>query len=152
MKKLIDYINSNVLFKVASLNSAAVITRIVSGFLTSKAIAYFIGAEGMALVGNLRDFLRFAQSFSILGLYNGVVKYIAEFKDNTKELSKTISTAFYLGFISSFIVALLCYFYAQEINDYLFPGFNDYAFVIRILAVAMPFYALNTFSFSIFYS
>ena len=108
MKKLIEYINSNVLYKVASLNSAAVITRIVSGFLTSKAIAYFIGAEGMALVGNLRDFLRFAQSFSILGLYNGVVKYIAEFKDNTKELSKTISTVFYLGFISSFIISLLC--------------------------------------------
>ena len=149
MKKLIDYINSNVLYKVASLNSAAVITRILSGFLTSKAIAYFIGAEGMALVGNLRDFLRFAQSFSILGLYNGVVKYIAEFKDNTKELSKTISTVFYLGFISSFIISLLCYFYAQEINDYLFPGYNDYAFVIRILAVAMPFYALNMFSFSI---
>jgi len=103
----------------------------------------------MALVGNLRDFLRFAQSFSILGLYNGVVKYIAEFKDNTKELSKTISTVFYLGFISSFIISLLCYFYAQEINDYLFPGYNDYAFVIRILAVAMPFYALNMFSFSI---
>lgn len=149
MKKLIDYINSNVLYKVASLNSAAVITRILSGFLTSKAIAYFIGAEGMALVGNLRDFLRFAQSFSILGLYNGVVKYIAEFKDNSKELSKTISTVFYLGFISSFIISLLCYFYAQEINDYLFPGYNDYAFVIRILAVAMPFYALNMFSFSI---
>jgi PST family polysaccharide transporter len=103
----------------------------------------------MALVGNLRDFLRFAQSFSILGLYNGVVKYIAEFKDNSKELSKTISTVFYLGFISSFIISLLCYFYAQEINDYLFPGYNDYAFVIRILAVAMPFYALNMFSFSI---
>ena len=149
MKKLIEYINSNVLYKVASLNSAAVITRIVSGFLTSKAIAYFIGAEGMALVGNLRDFLRFAQSFSILGLYNGVVKYIAEFKDNTKELSKTISTVFYLGFISSFIISLLCYFYAQEINNYLFPGYNDYAFVIRILAVAMPFYALNMFSFAI---
>jgi PST family polysaccharide transporter len=149
LKRLIDYINSNVLFKVASLNSAAVITRIVSGFLTSKAIAYFIGAEGMALVGNLRDFLRFAQSFSILGLYNGVVKYIAEFKDNSKELSKTISTVFYLGFVSSFIISLLCYFYAQEINDYLFPGYNDYAFAIRILAIALPFYALNMFSFSI---
>ncbi len=149
MKKLIDYINSNVLFKVASLNSAAVMTRIVSGFLTSKAIAYFIGAEGMALVGNLRDFLRFAQSFSILGLYNGVVKYIAEFKDNTKELSKTISSVFYLGFISSFVISLLCYFYAQEINDYLFPGYNNYAFAIRILAIALPFYALNMFSFSI---
>ena len=110
MKKLIEYINSNVLYKVASLNSAAVITRIVSGFLTSKAIAYFIGAEGMALVGNLRDFLRFAQSFSILGLYNGVVKFIGEFKDDIKKLGKVLSTTYYIGFCAMFLISLLCYF------------------------------------------
>ena len=149
MKRLLNYINSNVLFKVASLNSAAILTKIVTGFLTSKAIAYFIGAEGMALIGNLRDFLRSVQSISILGLYNGVVKYVAEFKNNTLELSRTISTVYYLGFISTFIVAFFCYFNADYINDSLFPTYNDYAYVIKIFAVALPFYSLNMFAFSI---
>ena len=76
MKRLIKYINNNVLVKVASLNSASVIIRIIAGFLTSKFIALFVGAEGLALIGNLRDFVKSVQSISILGLYNGVVKYL----------------------------------------------------------------------------
>ncbi|MDX1279456.1 O-antigen translocase [Oceanihabitans sediminis] len=149
MKRILKHINSNVLFKVASLNSAAILTKVVTGFLTSKAIAYFVGAEGMALIGNMRDFLRSAQSISTLGFYNGVVKYVAEFKKNTLELSKTISTVFYLGFIATFLVAFTCYFQAERINSYLFPSYSNFAYIIKIFAIALPFYALNMFSFSI---
>ncbi|WP_159021429.1 O-antigen translocase [Formosa sp. L2A11] len=149
MKKLIDYINNNVLVKVASLNSASVIIKIVTGFLTSKAIAIFIGAEGLALIGNLRNFVSSMQSFAILGMYNGMVKYIAEFKNDTVQLSKTLSTSFYIGFISTIIVSFVCYFNAEFINTLIFPTYNDYAYVIRIMAVALPFYSMNMFAYSI---
>lgn len=149
MKRFVKYINNNVLIKVASLNSVSLITRIVGGLLTSNAIAHFIGPEGMALIGNLRNFLYSIQSISTLGLYNGVVKYVAEFKSNTFELSKTISSAFYLGFISTVIVSFACYFNAEAINNIIFPEYNDYAYVIRVLAIALPFYTLNLFTFSI---
>jgi PST family polysaccharide transporter len=149
LKRLINYINNNVLIKVASLNSASLVTRIVGGLLTSNAIAHFIGAEGMALVGNLRNFVSSVQSLATLGLYNGVVKYIAEFKNNTLELSKTISTSFYLGFIATVLVSFGCYYNAESINNLIFPLYNDYAYVIRIFAIALPFYTLNLFTFSI---
>ncbi|WP_317041664.1 MULTISPECIES: O-antigen translocase [Bizionia] len=125
------------------------LVKIISGFLTSKAIALYVGAEGMALIGNLRNFLSSVQAVSILGLYNGVVKYVAEFKENTLELSKTISTVFYSGFIATVIVSFFCYFFADELNDYVFAYYNDYAYVIRIMAIALPFYALNMFIFGI---
>ena len=149
MKRFLQYINNNVLIKVASLNSASVVTKIVAGFLTSKAIALFVGAEGLALIGNLRNFLSSAQSVATLGFYNGFVKYIAEFKNKTVELSKTISTVFYVGFISTILVSFLCYFNADYINDSIFSYYNDYAYVIRIIAIALPFYALNMFTFGI---
>lgn len=149
MKKLLNYINNNVLVKVASLNSVSVIIKIIAGFLTSKFIAIFVGAEGLALVGNLRNFVSSAQSFSILGLYNGVVKYIAQNKKNEKELSKTISTAYYLGFIATVIVCTLTYYNAEFINDYIFHDYNDYAYVIRVFAIVLPFYSLNMMCFSI---
>lgn len=149
MKRLINYINTNVLVKVASLNSVSLITRIVGGLLTSNAIAHFIGAEGMALIGNLRNFVYSIQSLATLGLYNGVVKYIAEFKSNTIELSKTISSTFYIGFISTVVVSFLCYFNAETINDIIFPKYNDYVYVIKIFAIVLPFYTLNLFTFSI---
>ena len=78
MKKLIDYINNKVLIKIASLQIASVLTRIIGGLLTSKAIAIFIGAEGLALIGNLRNFTGAFQTIATAGFYKGIVKYISE--------------------------------------------------------------------------
>ena len=149
MRKLIDYINKNVLVKVTSLQTASVLTKIIAGVLTSKAIAIFIGPEGLALIGNLRNFVSSIQTVSILGFYNGVVKYVAEFKDNAIKLSKAVSTVFYFGFIATILVSLSCYFNAKAINDIIFPSYNNYAYIIKIFAMVLPFYALNMFSFSI---
>ncbi|WP_299224836.1 O-antigen translocase [uncultured Psychroserpens sp.] len=148
MKKLIKYINTNVLFKVAHLNSATIATKIIAGILTSKAIAIFIGVEGMALIGNLRNFLSAIQSFAILGFYNGFVKTIAKFKNDTIELSKTVSTTYYLGFFSTILMSFLCYYNADYINDFLFLNYS-FTYVIKVLALALPFYSLNMFCFGI---
>lgn len=148
MKRLLDYINNNVLVRVASLNSTSVFIRIISGILTTKAIAVLIGPEGMALIGNLRNFLGSIHSIAILGLYNGVVKYVSDFKNKVFELSKTISTAFYLGFISTTIVSVLCYYNAEALNNWIF-GAYDYSYIFKVIALAVPFYSLNMFSFSI---
>lgn len=149
MKKLLDYINNKVLVKVASLQSASVLTKVIAGILVSKAIAIFIGPIGLALVGNLRNFVSSFQTVATLGFYNGVVKYVSEFKDNALELSKTLSTVFYVGFVSTIIISFFCYFNADLINDIIFPSYSDYAYIIKVFAMVLPFYALNIFSFSI---
>ncbi|WP_372938058.1 oligosaccharide flippase family protein, partial [Seonamhaeicola sp.] len=149
MKKLIDYINKFVLVKIASLQTASVTTRVIAGLLTSKAIAVFIGAEGMALIGNFQNFVSSFQTISILGFYKGVVKYIAKFKDNVAELSKTISTVFYAGFIATVLVSVVCYFNAELITNVIFPEYNNYSLAIKVFAIVLPFYALNMFTFSI---
>ncbi len=137
------------LFKVAHLNSATIATKIIAGVLTSKAIAIFIGVEGMALIGNLRNFLSAIQSFAILGFYNGFVKTIGKCKEDALELSKTISTTYYLGFFSTILMSFICYYNADFINDFLFSENYNYAYVIRVLALALPFYSLNMFCFGI---
>jgi PST family polysaccharide transporter len=149
LRKLFKHINNNLLVRVASLNSVSVIIKIIAGFLTSKFIAIFIGAEGLALVGNLRDFVSAARNFSILGMYNGVVKYVAEYKKDKTELSKLLSTSYYLGFIATALVSVFSYYYSEEINTYLFNEYNDYGYIIRIFAVVLPFYGVNMMAFSI---
>ncbi len=142
---LINSIRNNMLIKIASINSVAVLIRIISGFLTSKAIAIFVGTEGMALIGNLRDFLTSAYSLSTLGFTNGVVKYVSEFKSKSIELSKTISTAFYVSIFSTCLVSMYCFFEAEFLSRLLFDSKSDYSYIIKILAVALPFYAFNAF-------
>src|SRR5690606_35751936 len=144
-----NYINEHVLYKVANLNTAAIITKIIAGILTSKAIAVFIGVEGMALIGNLRNFLGAIHTFSILGFYNGLVKSIGAVKNDVLKLSQTLSTAYYLGFFSTLLIAFISYYNAENINNFLFTANYNYAYVIKIMALALPFYALNMFSFAI---
>lgn len=149
MKRLLDYINNNVLIKIASLNSVSVLIRVIAGFLTSKAIAIFVGAEGLAIIGNLRNFVTTTQSLATLGLYNGAVKYISEFKNSVKELKKSISTVFYLGLVATAITSIACYFAADYINNIIFTNQYNYSYIIKILAIALPFYSLNMFCLSI---
>ena len=148
MKKFNKYINTNVLFNVANLNSFTLGIRIIAGLFTSKFIAIFIGAEGLALVGNISSFLKAIQSFSALGFYKGVVKYIADFKEKNEKLSEVLSTSFYIGFLSTMVSAFGCYYFAEHINAFLF-GSSDYTYVIEILALVLPFYTLNAFCFAI---
>ena len=149
MKNLITYINKNVLVKVTPLEIVSLFVKLISGILTSKAIAIFIGVEGLALIGNLRNFVSSFQTISIFGLYNGTVKYIAKFKNNTLRLSQTLSTVFYIGYFATILVSFFCYFNAEAINNFIFPTYNNYPYVIKIFAIVLPFYALNMFSFSI---
>lgn len=149
MRKLINYINKQVLGNGLRLHSATVLTKILAGFLTTKFIAVIIGAEGMALIGNMRSFLSAIQSFATLGLYNGMVKYVGRFKEDATNLSKIISTTYYVGFGACLLIGVMCYYNADLINDMVFSSSYEYGYVIEIMALALPFYALNLFSFAI---
>ena len=148
MKRFFHYINNEVLVKAASLNTANISIKIIAGILISKFIAIFVGPEGMALIGNLRNFFSTVQSIAIAGLYKGVVKFISKFKNDVHKLTDTLSTVFYLGFFTSIVLAFLCYYNAEYINDLIFLN-NNYVYVIETLAIVLPFYALNMFVFSI---
>tara|TARA_Y100000588_G_scaffold30630_1_gene29774 strand:- start:7517 stop:8824 length:1308 start_codon:yes stop_codon:yes gene_type:complete len=148
LKKFFHYINNEVLVKAASLNTANISIKILAGILISKFIALFIGPEGMALIGNLRNFLSTIQSISIAGLYNGFVKLIGKHKNNEKELTNTLSTVFYFGFFASLILAFLCYYNAEFVNELIFFN-NNYVYIIEKMAIVLPFYALNMFVFAI---
>jgi len=149
LKKFFNYINSEVLVKSARLNITNISLRIVAGVLISKFIAVYIGPQGMALIGNLKNFLSAIQSMAISGLYKGVVRFVSQFKNDAVALTKTLSTVFYLGFFSSVFLAFLCYYNAEFINNLIFSSNYNYIYVIETLAIVLPFYALNMFVFSI---
>ena len=90
LKKIIQ----NKLFKVTSLNSISILIRIITGFVSSKAIAYFIGPSGMALMGNLRSFTSTIESIGILGLQNGLVQNCAKNQENKEQLNNWVASLF----------------------------------------------------------
>ncbi|HUH27405.1 O-antigen translocase [Gelidibacter sp.] len=143
MKRIFHYINSNLLLKIASFNSVAVLTRVVAGFVTSKAIAVFIGAEGLALIGNLRNFLTTVESFSTLGFLNGIVKYVAEFKDDKAKLNEAVGTVLTTILIAALIISLGLFFNAESLAYWIFDSQGAYFFILKLLAFMLPFSAMN---------
>ncbi|TDU39512.1 PST family polysaccharide transporter [Gelidibacter sediminis] len=143
MKRILHHLNSNLLLKIASFNSVAVLIRVLAGFMTSKAIAVFIGAEGLALIGNLRNFAATTESFATLGFSNGVVKYVAEFKKDDAKLKQAIGTVLITVFMKSILGSLLFYLFAEPISLWIFNSAQSYVYVIKFLALALPFTALN---------
>ncbi len=133
------------LFKITSLNSFSVVLKIGIGLITSKILAVFVGPSGMALVGNLRNFLTSLENISTLGFQNGIVKYTAENEKNKVELQKIITTVFIsLSFIAV-LLGFVLFFTAQYWNTRIFGNNTEYLPVFKVLALALPFYAVSIF-------
>lgn len=129
--------------RLTSLNSVSVLIRMLGGFLSGKMIASFLGPAGMSLTGNLRNFLTMVDAYATIGIQNGIIKYTATAQDRKEELSKVISTVFitmlFSGIVSGFVIALPATFW----STWIFNGATSYAWIFRVLGIAMPLYIGN---------
>lgn len=144
MNFLKKYTQNN-LFRISSLNSLSVILKIGIGLITSKLLAIFIGPSGMALVGNLRNFLTSLESVSTLGFQSGIVKYVAENEKNKSELQKIIATVFLTLLVVVIVLSGLLFFLASFWNNRIFGDNFEFSLVFKILALALPWYAISIF-------
>lgn len=142
--KFLTKILATPLYKALSLNSISILLKIGIGFITSKVIAVFLGPSGMALVGNFRNFISSTEAFATLGFETGLVKYVAEHKDEKVKLTQTLSTVFISVVTASIVIACILFFGSNYFNHLIFNGF-DFSFVFKLFALALPFYIANIF-------
>ena len=142
-------IRNNILIKIGSFNSIGVLVTSLVGVVSVKVIAISLGAEGMALIGNLRNFLSTIQSVGTLGLYNGVVKYVSEHKNNKRELATMLSTSYYVCFVVTMILAAWLYYDPGFWNDLIFGKQYNFNFIFKAAGIALPFYCANIMSLAI---
>jgi O-antigen/teichoic acid export membrane protein len=137
------------LFKVTSLNGISVLIKIGIGLIVSKALAIFVGPSGMALVGNLRNFLTSVESVSTLGFQNGIVKYVVESEKKPEEFRKIIATVFISLVVITVVLGSFMFFFSKDLNTIVFGNNFEYSFVFRALALALPWYAISIFLLSV---
>ncbi|WP_394760360.1 O-antigen translocase [Flavobacterium sp.] len=140
---------SSQLFKITSLNSISVLLKIGIGLITSKVLAIFIGPTGMALVGNLRNFITSVESVSTLGFQNGIVKYVAENNGDKEEFKKIFSTLFFSLVAITIVIGSILFFFAPYWNQLIFGNNLDYSYVFRVLAIVLPLYTASLYLVSI---
>lgn len=143
--KFLTEIRQKELFKVTSLNSISVLIKILIGFISSKVIAVFVGPSGMALVGNLRNFVTSIESIATLGFQNGIIKYVAEYESEPKKNEAFLSTIV-ISILSITLLLSCCLFFASDyLNDKIMGVNFRYQAVFRTLALCLPWYIASMF-------
>lgn len=142
MREIVRRFNRNLLLKVAGYNSIHIILRIGIGAVMSWVLARMIGPSGIAVMGNLRNFFQGVQSFSVLGLENGLVSYATQYKNDRDKLIQVYGTAWIASIIVTLSLSTAIFFLATALDSWLIGLETSYAFVFQYLAVAMPFYVI----------
>ncbi|KIA99665.1 hypothetical protein OA88_19085 [Flavobacterium sp. JRM] len=137
------------LFKITSLNSLSVLLRLGTGLITSKLLAVFVGPSGMALIGNLRNFISSAEGVSTLGFQNGIVKYISENENNKKELEKIIFTLVISFLVVTSLLSTLIFLFSDYFCYKIFGNNLQYAIVLNVVALVLPWNAISILFLSI---
>lgn len=117
--------------------------------ISQKALAILIGAEGIALVGNLKNIVKFFEQFSVLGTTNGLIKYISEHKEDKKQLNNLFSTAFVFAAIATLVSFIILFFFSTTLSEVVFGTNQEYTFIFKVLSFIIPFMGINAILYSL---
>jgi len=110
--------------------------------VAQKLLAEYTGQAGIAKVGQLRNVSSMLMSLTSVGTFNGVVKYVSEYKSDQKNLLKLFSTLYVFSFTASVVLFFVLFFGASYFSHKLFLS-DAYAVIFKVMAVAVPFISMN---------
>jgi len=140
--KLPKIISNNLILKITSLNSLVVGARLLISLVVQNLLAQYTGQAGIAKVGQLRNISSMLMSLTSLGTFNGVVKYVSEYKSDQKNLLKLFSTLYVFSFTASIVIFFILFFWAPYFSNKLFLS-DTYVIVFKVMAIAVPFISMN---------
>lgn len=127
---------------MTSLNAPVIITRLGISLFIQRMISLYFGEVGFHLMGQLRNLIQMLTSITSLGVFNGIVKYVAEFREENEQLKKVFSTTFVFWSSGVVVSFLVLFFGAGYVSDYLFQT-REYTFLIKLTALVVPFIGLQ---------
>jgi PST family polysaccharide transporter len=116
---------------------------LVAKLITNKVAAIYLGTSGMFILGQLKDFMNLGKVAGNIGTENGVIKYVADYK-NSEELKPFIGSAFKIHLFSSLTVCIITLCFNKSISQYLFKDlqFSSGIIILSFSFISMAFHSL----------
>lgn len=130
------------LIKTSVLSAIATIIQVISGFIVTKVIAVYVGPAGLAIIGQLQNFINLVLLASGDFFKTAITKYTAQFQDDEIKKHEIWSTAIKIAGVLYIVVFVSLFFFSNEISAYLLTS-SQYGYVLKILAFSIPFFVLN---------
>jgi len=136
------------LIKTSILSALAVIIKVITGFITIKIVAVYIGPAGLALIGQMQNFINMISSIASAGVNSGVIKYTAEHFDDEIIKQKIWSSALKISMVLIIPIAVTMILFADFISMKLLNT-TEYNSIFIVFALTIIFYVLNSLLTSI---
>lgn len=135
------------LIKTSVLTAISTVITVISAFVINKVVAIYAGPTGLALIGQLKDFVTMLTNISNGAITQGVVKYTAEYQ-TIEQKQKIFSTSIIISLISSFIIAIGLFGFSTYLSELILKDIQ-YSSVFLVFGSTIFLFALNTVLISI---
>ena len=108
-------------------------------YLFSIMMARWLGPQMLGIYSLGNAITRIGEIFGIMGLDNGVLRYVSREKEKNDNVRNSIYSSIKMGFISSIFIGLLLYFSSDWIVLNLFNEDTFLSIVIKVYALTLPF-------------
>ncbi len=140
--KIPESIRGNLLLKMTSLNAGVIAIRLVISLFIQRLLAEIVGEAGIAKIGSLRNLIEMLGSFASVGVFSGIVKYVAEHKEDKEQLQKLFSSTFVFTVLGTIVVSGVLFFGANYLSQTIFDS-AEYIYLMKLLAVMVPFISIS---------
>ncbi len=100
-------------------NSTQVILRFVIGILNIKIISLWLGASGMAIMGQFTNFIQIVGNIAGGGFNQGVTKLAAQYNDTVLRKHLLISNSLISSIALSVILGIISYIFSEELSKWI---------------------------------
>lgn len=135
------------LIKTSVLTAISTLIRIISGFVINKVIAIYVGPSGLAVVGQLQNFMSIITTFSNGAITSGIVKYTAEYQ-TIEQKQKIFSSSIIISLLCSLIISIFLFGFSEYLSELILKDIQ-YSSVFVVFGLTVFLFALNTILMSI---
>lgn len=135
------------LIKTSVLTAISTIITVISAFVINKVLAVYVGPSGLALVGQLKDFVTMITTFSNGAISQGIVKYTAEY-ETIEEKQKVFSTSIIVSLVCSTIISIFLFIFSEYLSVRILKD-TQYVSVFIVFGLTVFLFALNAILMSI---
>ncbi len=135
------------LIKTSILTAISTVIKVIVGFVINKIIAMYIGPSGLAVIGQLQNFISVITTFSNGATTQGIIKYTAEYQ-SIEEKQKIFSTSIVISLVCSCIISVLLFIFSDYLSVLILKD-TQYSSVFIVFGMTIFLFALNTILMSI---
>lgn len=128
--------------KVSALNAVAVAVRMITGLITNKLLALFVGPGGYAVIGQFQNAMSVATTFAGTATVQGVTRYTAEYEGDEARRQRVMRTAATLTLAGCALAGVILIGAAGPLAAWLLKD-RSQAPVFVALALGLPAIGLN---------